>query len=515
MFPRNLDVLAGRLRLEAAMSRSIKVFTPCIVTAVCAALLRPQISFAQNASQQVLTDVQAACASDVQSLCSGVQTGGGRIIACLKQHQSQVSDRCKQTVTNAMQQSSGGSAGSDVNPTPAVASPISAPARHDSTPAPSAPPTSVSQPPSRTTKAASAGDDHYFLMKQVKIIDQGLGQGKPAYDLMIPKDWQFKGAVNTHEAEGGCFGDWFSVFGDATSPDNSIEFQIAPQFTWQYIDDPAGQQMQTQNQKDAQFGMKPCPVRAPIKAEEFLRKDMVTKCTKACKNTTVVSVEAFPELEEMTRHQLGLPPATAGGNASNTRIDAARVRIAFDDENGHPAEGWMAAAIVVHTMPGVGRGAAYDWHAVNVLFFRTPKGQLDANDKLFKMIAGTIRPELEWQKWSNGVIASLYQRKQEELAKQAAMIAAFRQHVADVVNGVTANSMAGANQAAFGQDQLIRGVQTFRDPSTGGTMELSNQYDHAWLNGSNEYVMSDDPNFNPNGNLSGNWNQLQVVQPQP
>jgi len=27
--------------------------------------------------------------------------------------------------------------------------------------------------------------------------------------------------------------------------------------------------------------------------------------------------------------------------------------------------------------------------------------------------------------------------------------------------------------------------------------------------------MSDDPNFNPNGNLNGNWNQLEVVRPQP
>jgi hypothetical protein len=38
--------------------------------------------------------------------------------------------------------------------------------------------------------------------------------------------------------------------------------------------------------------------------------------------------------------------------------------------------------------------------------------------------------------------------------------------------------------------------------------------DHAWLNGSNQYVMSDDPNFNPNGNVNGNWT-LQPVRPQP
>ena len=500
------------------MSRSRELFVVCILAVLAESVFWPQTSSAQTTSPQA-SDARTACASDVQRLCAGVQPGGGRVLACLKQHKDEVSDGCKQAVLAAMGRSSG-DAGSAAGPAPAAAptpaapSPASAAAGSSAASAPSSSPSKQSSHAAPTAKATSG--EHYFLMKQVKIIDQGLGQGKPAYDLMIPKDWQFKGAVNTHEAQGGCFGDWFSVYGDATSPDNSVEFQIAPQFTWQYMDDPAGQQqMQAQNQKDVKSGMKPCPVRAPIKAEEFLRKDMVPKCTKACKNTTVVSAEAFPELEEMVRHQLGLPPVSAGGNANNTRIEAARVRVAFDDEKGQPAEGWMAAAIVVHTMPGGGRGAAYDWHAVSVLFFRVPKGQLDANDKLFKMIASTIHPEAEWQKWSNGIIAGLYQEKQKQLAIQSAMLAAFRAHVADVVNGVTANSMAGANQAFLGQDQQIRGVQTFRDPATGGTMELSNQYDHAWLNGSNEYVMSDNPNFNPNGNLNGNWNEMQLVQPQP
>ena len=97
------------------MSRSTRVFIVCIVAVAHAALLRPQSSFAQTASPQISAAVQAACASDVQSLCSGVQRGGGRIIACLKQHQAQVSDGCKQAVTNAMQQSRGG-AGSATSP---------------------------------------------------------------------------------------------------------------------------------------------------------------------------------------------------------------------------------------------------------------------------------------------------------------------------------------------------------------------------------------------------------------
>ena len=499
------------------MSRNRKLLILSVIAVLVRVSIWSQAASGQSDSQQI-AQARAACASDIQKLCAGVPSGGGKIVACLKQHKDQVSDGCKQAVLAAMGQSGAaavpatGSAPAAASPAPVT--PAAAPVEHrnDS----SAPAIPAAQQPSHSSKASSGSSDHYVLMKQVKIIDQGLGQGKPAYDLMIPKDWQFKGAVNVNEAPGGCFGDWFAVFGDATSPDNSVEFQIAPQFTWQYMDDPAGrQQMQTQNQADAKFGMKPCPVRAPIKAEEFLRKDMVPKCTKACKNTTVVSVEAFPELEEMARHQIGLSPGSAGGGPSNTRIEAARARIAFEDDKGQPEEGWMAAAIVVHTMPGSGRGAAYDWHAVNLLFFRTPKGQLDANDKLFKMIASTIRPEPEWQKWSNGVIASLYQEKQKQLAIQSQIIAQFRAHVADVINGVTANAMAGSNQAAFGEDQIIRGVQTYRDPKTGSQYELSNQYDHAWLNGQNEYVMSDNPNFNPNGNLDGNWTQLDTVRPQP
>ena len=498
------------------MSRSRKVFILCAVAVAHAALvgdlLRPQLLSAQTASPQLADDPRAACAADVQKLCPNVPTGGGRIIACLQQHKEEVSDRCKQAIVSAMQRSKGG-AGPAAGPAPAPgAGPAPAPVQQPyAGPTVSAPPSPAAQRPSHSsTTTASGSAERYFLMKQEKIIDQGLGQGRPAYDLMIPTTWQFKGWVNINAAEGGCFADWFAVVGDAKSADNSIELQMLPQFTWQYMDDPAGQrQMQMQNQKDAQFGMKPCPVRAPVPAAEFLRQDIIAKYSKG---RTVVSIDPFPELDQIVRYRLGLPPTAAGGSASGVRTDAARARLTYNDDKGMPMEEWLTAAVVVRPIPAGGRGAAYDWHAVMVMAYRTPKGQLDANDRLFKLIASTIHPEPEWQKWSNGVIASLYQKKQQELAKQGAMIAQFQMHVAQTINGVVANSEAGANHAAFGESQIIRGVQTFRDPASGATFELSNQFDHAWLNGSNEYVMSDDPNFNPNGSLNGNWNALQLVR---
>jgi hypothetical protein len=78
---------------------------------------------------------------------------------------------------------------------------------------------------------------------------------------------------------------------------------------------------------------------------------------------------------------------------------------------------------------------------------------------------------------------------------------------------VARDSMRGADASVFHEDQNIRGVQTFRDPATGKTQDLSNLYDHAWQDGTNDYILSNDPNFNPNEHVSGDWSELQAVNP--
>ncbi|HTB68549.1 MAG TPA: cysteine rich repeat-containing protein [Steroidobacteraceae bacterium] len=47
---------------------------------------------------QILT---AGCADDAKKFCSGVPSGGGRLIACLKQNKDSLSDKCKQAAAQA------------------------------------------------------------------------------------------------------------------------------------------------------------------------------------------------------------------------------------------------------------------------------------------------------------------------------------------------------------------------------------------------------------------------------
>jgi len=53
---------------------------------------------------------RAACSADLQQFCAGVQPGGGRMLACLKEHRDQVSPPCKQAVKSVLQGSAGGAA---------------------------------------------------------------------------------------------------------------------------------------------------------------------------------------------------------------------------------------------------------------------------------------------------------------------------------------------------------------------------------------------------------------------
>ena len=227
---------------------------------------------------------------------------------------------------------------------------------------------------------------------------------------------------------------------------------------------------------------------------------------------TVVSVEQYPELNQIARKRLGLPPESAG-NGSPVRTEAIRARIEFQ-RDGRAMEGWATLAVVTHIFRA-GRGSFYDCHATELWALQATKGKLDANEKLFRVIISSIRPEPQWQAYSNRILSTFYKAQAAKLAAEDQIIANLQNQIASTIMDVTANQARGANNSAFGADQNIRGVQTFRDPTTGRTVELSNLYDHAWLNGSNEYVMTDSHDFNPNGQLTGNWSQLQAVRPAP
>jgi hypothetical protein len=477
--------------------------------------------------------LRGGCTEDAQRLCAGVPPGGGRVLACLKEHKDTLSDKCKLAAQRAAAMSGGNPAPAPPS-TPSPSTPPSATAVVPSSPLaasaapPSAPPSAsassspgVSPKPSTKSSASSgghaeasdAGSSSYLRMKKAQITgiisSAPNAQPQPMVEMLIPTTWELKGELRIGGSKSGCFCDIFAMVWEAKSADGSIVFQGFPNYSWQYADDPQEmQKLNDPNRRARRSDGKVCPVSKPLTAEQFFRENLLPQLPSG---TTVISIDPYPELNQMARQQMGLSPNDTGNGG--IRTDAIRARAEFQSDN-KPVEAWLTAAVVMRTFR-VGRGSLYDFHAIDLMAFSAPKGKLAGNDKLLRVMMTSVRLTPDYSAFANKNIADYYQTQAKKEALIDQVNANLQNDITQIYRQMSANSARVSQQGFLAVDQNLRGVQTFRDPSTGQKMELSNQYDHAWLNGAGEYVMSDDASFNPNAQLSGSWNQLQTVPPSP
>jgi hypothetical protein len=478
------------------------------------------IPYAHADDAAAMAILRTGCTEDAQRLCAGVQPGGGRVLACLKEHKDALSDKCKQ----AAQQAAAASGGNPAPVPPSTPTPPNPPMPSAPTPAATAPSPASSGPSSKPSShsAASAGGHpvasdaascSYLRMKKAQIMvilsTAPNSPQQPGVEMLIPTSWEFKGEAQVGTGRSGCFCDAFPIVWEAKSADGTTRFQGIPNYSWQYSDDPQEmRKLNDPNRRQIGGNGKVCPVSKPLTAEQFFRENLMALLPSG---TTLVSIEPYPELNEMARQQMGL--GTNDSSNGGIRTDAIRARVEFQKDD-KSIEAWLTAAVVMRTYR-VGRGSLYDLHAIDLMSFTTPKGKLEGNEKLLRVMMSSIKITPEYSAFANKYIASFYQMQAKKEAIIDQINAKLQQDITQTYMQISANAMRGSEQSFLAADQNIRGVQTFRDPSSGHTMELSNQYDHAWLNGANEYVMSDDPNFNPNAKLSGSWNQLQAVRPSP
>lgn len=52
------------------------------------------------------------------------------------------------------------------------------------------------------------------------------------------------------------------------------------------------------------------------------------------------------------------------------------------------------------------------------------------------------------------------------------------------------------------------GIDRYINPHEEKEVELPSGYNHAWCNNNGEYIMSDDPNFNPNEGSNLHWESM-------
>jgi hypothetical protein len=85
----------------------------------------------------------------------------------------------------------------------------------------------------------------------------------------------------------------------------------------------------------------------------------------------------------------------------------------------------------------------------------------------------------------------------------------WQARVNQVMGNVAAAETKGAMEA---WSQYMRGVETYRNPTTGETMELDNKYGNAWAGPNGQYILSDQAGFDPGTLNIGNWTRMEQVR---
>jgi len=397
-------------------------------------------------------------------------------------------------------------------------------------PAPVAPPAPPSPPPNSqpvpaklqpSPSSADAPNAHYYRMKKVAIVDErGFERPMQALTLLIPADWQFQGSVQ-YNSNTACHPDIVHLAFRATSPDGRLALEMFPDHHWMWSGDPQMVRMlQMSNQQTSRLGRKACDLMAPMNATEYLQRYVVPGVRRGA---TVVGVEPMPEMAQQLQQQAREEEATAArqGIRGQIRADVSRVRLAYN-AGGQQVEEWLAAETVVAGMMGpsfdmrtgrAGQAMYYDCGGYLVTAMRAPQGQLQPMENFFLMMLSTIRLDPAWESRVTNVIAQMNADDSRAATQRSAIATQYGQDTSRMINEGY-QSRSKIQDSAFRKwDQAIRGVQTFRNPNTGDTVELSNEYGHAWAGGGNQYVLSDQQGFNPNVTVGGNWTRLEAVNP--
>jgi Cysteine rich repeat len=156
------------------------------------------VSFAaaQTGGQPSLDAIRAACAGDAQKLCAGVQPGGGRIVACLKEHKDSLSDRCKQAAGLAAKPggSSAPGAASGLPSAGANAAASSPASSSGSVPKASSTPAAPATSPAPAAATSAAAEEKFAE----RVITDTEHQGMRAATIHIPEKWSFESKIEWH-----------------------------------------------------------------------------------------------------------------------------------------------------------------------------------------------------------------------------------------------------------------------------------------------------------------------------
>jgi hypothetical protein len=356
--------------------------------------------------------------------------------------------------------------------------------------------------PGSTTNAANNAP----LIKGMRYTPQSImdteGTGMEACRLLIPSGWQLRGGVLWLPDTPGMPATLnFEVF----NPSGLEAFSGLPALPFYWTNNPLT--LMTMPPGTRYYGHE---VRQPVEVLQALQQYTLPRFRNV-PGLQVVHQELMPDLPQL---MLSLTPPTAQSASPQPNLQGGRIRVTYP-LNGQPVEEDIYAVLMVISvnMPGsiFSPNQMIFWYLNFHFAYRAPLGKLDALADLFKATLTSVRINPAWMATVNQISQYMMQNQIQQIHNIGQMSRQFSQNanqISDMNMQSWYNQQASQDRISENFSQNMRGVDAYYDPNRGGNVELPSGYTNAWANPLGEYIVSDDPNFNPNQETNQNWTEI-------
>jgi hypothetical protein len=244
-----------------------------------------------------------------------------------------------------------------------------------------------------------------------------------------------------------------------------------------------------------------------MSACEALKKVVLPRFRSNVGNLQIIKEEPVPELSKA----IAAKSQQQGGVISN--FDAAKVRIEYTS-NGLPMDEEIYAMLEAYSFPiQAWNAVTYNtiWTVSYIFSYKAEKGKLEAASKIFETITYSFQTNKYWYNKYVQLVEYLIQNQIQRIHN----VGEFSRRLAQISDEIREDNLqswydrqAVGDRIAEDFSQYMRGVDEYYDPIEGRPVELPSGYDNAWTNANGEYIISDNPNYNPNIGSNLNWEQM-------
>ncbi len=254
-------------------------------------------------------------------------------------------------------------------------------------------------------------------------------------------------------------------------------------------------------------------VRQPISARDVMHQVVLPRF-RQISGLSVVDESPSPELQQIAARNQAFP-------AQGTQYSSDSIRVRLHYIFNQLPVGEELSGVTEYTRissPGMyGNAENFFWSMGYITGFRAMRDRLESNSGLYRGIFSSIKINPAWK----AVVQQVSQGLTNNTIRGINQIGALSRQISRNFNEISDMNMRGWQERSAAQDlmsenfsQNIRGVDPYYDPNTGRNIELPSGYTQAWSTPLGEYILSDDPNFNPNIGSTQSWTPLTTPKDQ-